>query len=274
MEAFLSRADQIGSKVFDFFEYFKAVALMIYLSCRSAYFDRKQGFRQIVSVISAQIYFTGWQALPLITVLALAAGTIAILQSSAQLNLLGGSSMVGNILVVIIVRELGPLITALIVIARSGTAVASEIGNMRVNREIEALEVMGIHPLSFIVFPRLIGGVISVLCLAFYFNLIALLGGYAVSRAITDLPFWYYLDSLVLALSFDDLFLFLAKNTFSGLIIFVVACQQGLSVQSSSHEVPQVTARAVVHSIVAVTGFNVLVTILFYLNQLLKLGIL
>ncbi len=274
MEILLTQADRVGFRLFELLRYIRGTALMVYLAFRSAFYDRNVGFRQILSVVSAQIYFTGWQGMPLATILALAAGGIAILQSSAQLSLLGGTSMLGNILVVIIVRELGPLITALVVIARSGTAVASELGNMRVNREIEALEVMGIQPLSYIVFPRLLGGVISVLCLAFYFNLISLVGGFVVSRAIHDLPFWFYFDSLATAFAAEDVVLFLLKNTFSGLIIFTVACQQGLSVQSSSHEVPQVTARAVVHAIVAVTSFNLLVTLLFYLNQLIRLGII
>lgn len=274
MELIFRHADEIGAKTFEIARYLKSIALTAYLSFRSAFFDRSQGFRQIFGVVSAQIYFTGWQAMPLITVLALAAGGIAIMQSSAQLTLLGGTAMLGNILVTIIVRELAPLMTALIVIARSGTAVASELGNMRVNREIEALEVMGIHPLSYIVFPRLAGGVLSVLCLAFYFNAISLIGGYLVSRAIHDLPFMFYFESLAGAFTWEDIILFLLKNGFSGLIIFVIACQQGLSVQLSSHEVPQVATKAVVHSIIAVTTFNMTVTILFYLNQLMRLGIL
>ena len=210
----------------------------------------------------------------MVTVLALAAGGVAILQSSAQLSFLGGTEMLGSLLVVTIVRELGPLVTALIVIARSGAAVASEIGNMRVNREIEALEVMGINPLSYIVFPRIVGGMISVLCLAYYFNLISLIGGFFVSSAIHDLPFSFYFESLANAFVAEDVILFFVKNGFSGLMIFSIACTQGLSVALSSHEVPQVTTKAVVHSIVAVTGFNVLVSVVFYLKELSRLGII
>src|SRR3954470_2609109 len=133
-------------------EYTLEVFLMIYLSFRAAFFDQAQGLRTVFSVVSAQIYFTGFQALPLISVLAIASGSIVILQTSSNLSLLGGGAMLGDLMVAIIVRELAPLLTALIVIARSGTAVSSEIGNMRVNREIEALECMGIHPLSYVVF--------------------------------------------------------------------------------------------------------------------------
>ena len=121
---------------------------MIYLSIRATLLDQHQGLRTIIGVVSAQIYFTGWQALPLISVLALASGSITILQSSSELSLLGGSEMIGNLLVVIMVREVGPLLTALVVVARSGSAVATEVGNMRANREIEALESIGINPMS------------------------------------------------------------------------------------------------------------------------------
>lgn len=248
--------------------------MMVYLSVRAAIIDQAQGLRTIVSVISAQIYFTGWQAIPLISVLALASGGVVILQATSNLSLLGGTEMIGNLLVVIIVRELGPLMTALVVIARSGTAVASEIGNMRANREIEALESMGINPLSYIVFPRILGGVISVVCLAFYFIMISVMGGYFITRLIQDVPFSFYTDSLARAVAFEDMFLFLLKNIFSGMIIFVVCCYQGLSVKRSPTEVPVATTQAVVNSIIYVVIFNLFVTALFYLNQLIKLGVI
>lgn len=269
-----SSVDRLGRTITSNVEYTGRVLLMVYLSLRATFLDQAQGLRTIFSVISAQIYFTGFQALPLITVLALASGGIVILQSSTQLHLFGGTEMIGNLLVVIVVRELGPLMTALVVVARSGTAVASEVGNMRANREIEALESMGINPLSFIVFPRLIGGVISVVCLAFYFTIIALIGGFLLTKMINDLPMNFYLDSLANAIAFEDLWLFLLKNIFSGVIIFVVSCYQGLSVKRSPTEVPVVTTQAVVNSIIYVVVFNLTVTSLFYLSQLIKLGVL
>lgn len=270
----LGQVDRLGARVIGGFTYTWNVLLMIYLSLRAAIFDQAQGLRTVFSVVSAQIYFTGWQALPLITVLALASGGIVIMQSSFQLSFLGGNEMIGNLLVVVIVREISPLLTALIVIARSGTAVASEIGNMRANREIEALEVMGINPLSYIVFPRLVGGIVSVLCLAFYYILISLIGGYLVTKLVHDIPFSFYAESLAQAFAAEDVLLFLLKNTFSGAIIFIVSCYQGLLVKQSPHEVPQVTTKAVVNSIIYVTVFNMGVTTLFYLNQLIQLGVI
>lgn len=273
-QLFWSHIDALGRKVINIVLYTLHVLRMVYLSFRATLLDQAQGFRTIFAVVSAQIYFTGWQAMPLITVLALATGGITIIQSATQLSLLGSAEMVGNLMVMIIVRELGPLITALVVIARSGTAVASEVGSMRVNREIEALESLGINPLSYIVFPRILGGVISVLCLAFYFNAIALIGGFLVTRLINDMPFVFYTDSLARAFAIEDVYLFILKNGFSGMIIFVVSCYQGMLVQQSPHEVPQVTTKAVVNSIIYCVLFNLAATTLFYLNQLMKLGII
>ncbi|MFZ4402663.1 MAG: ABC transporter permease [Pseudobdellovibrionaceae bacterium] len=274
MVRWLNQVDTLGRFITKNMEYTLRVLLMVYLSMRAAFLDQAQGFRQIVSVISAQIYFTGWQALPLVTVLALGTGSVLILQALTNLTLLGGTQMIGNFLIVMIVREAGPLLVALVVIARSGTAVASEIGNMRANREIEALESIGINPYSYIVFPRVLGGVISVLGLAFYFNLIALLGGFIVTRFLQDMSFGFFTDSLISAFAKEDLFIFLLKNGFSGMIIFVVSCYQGLLVKRSPHEVPQVTTQAVVNSIIFVVTFNLVVTALFYLNQLKGLGLL
>jgi phospholipid/cholesterol/gamma-HCH transport system permease protein len=273
MGILLFQVDKMGRFLLSNFDYTWRIFLMVYMSVRATFLDQAQGVRTIIGVIASQVYFTGWQALPLITTLALTTGSIFILQGMSHLTLLGGSEMIGNILVVALSREAGPLLTALVVIARSGTAVASEVGNMRANREIEALESMGINPLSFIVFPRVIGGVISVLCLAFYFNIIALLGGFCLTIFFHHVPFSFYADSLTRAFASEDVFIFLLKNSFSGMIIFVVCCYQGLSVKKSPHEVPQVTTEAVVNSIIYVTVFNLAVTAIFYLIKFKQLGV-
>ncbi len=274
MSLVFSTIDSLGRTITRNVDYTLRVLLMVYLSLRATFLDQTQGLRTIFSVISAQIYFTGFQAMPLISVLALASGGVVILQSSSNLNLFGGSEMIGKLLVILIVRELGPLMTALVVIARSGTAVASEVGNMRANREIEALEAMGINPLSYIVFPRLFGGVVSVLCLSIYYVLTSLIGGFFLSRWLHEMPFHFYITALTSAIEAEDLWLFLLKNIFSGTIIFVVCCYQGLSVKRSPTEVPVATTQAVVNSIIYVVVFNMTVTSLFYINKLMKLGVI
>ena len=247
---------------------------MVYLSLRTGIRQNKHmSFTEILKVIAAQVYFTGVQALPIISVLALIAGTLIIIQTSSQLSRVGGGDLLGNLLVVMIIRELGPLMTALVVVARSGTAVASELGNMKVNHEIEVLESMGINPLSYIVFPRLVGGIISVVCLALYFCAIALLGGYVMSQFVHPIAFSFYIDSITNAVSREDAILFLVKNLFSGGMIFTICCYQGLMVKQSFTEVPQVTTRAVVNSILYTVSFNGLVSLAVYLKNLKEIGI-
>lgn len=273
MQAILNKVDNIGKRVVDYISYGLETLLMGYLSIRATFNDKTQGMRTIFSVVSAQVYFTGWQALPVIGFLAVGSGTAIILQSTSQMNLLGGTESIGTFMMVVVVRELAPLLTALVVIARSGTAVASEIGSMRVQQEVVALETMGINPLSYIVFPRLMGGVVSVLCLAFYFIIIAIIGGYLATIFMHQIDFYYYLSLIIQAVEPQDIFLFFFKNIFSGAVIFIVCCRHGLSVKCSSHEVPQVTTKAVWMSIEYIVIFHIVVSGLFYLNQLIKLGV-
>jgi phospholipid/cholesterol/gamma-HCH transport system permease protein len=270
----LSWIDDIGKKFLGVFVYTARVFEMIYLSFRASLFYDVQGFRTIFSVICSQVYFTGFQALPLVSVIAMAAGAAVVMQSTSQLNILGGVQMIGQLMVVLVVRELAPLLTALIVIARSGTAVASELGNMRVNREIEALEVMGINPLSFIVFPRLVGGIVSVLVLALYFVYAALFGGFVFAKSFLNMPLSFYAESITNVFTIEDVVLFAVKNIFSGAIIFTVCCHQGLLVRQGPHEVPQVTTKAVMNSLIYVVLFNLTVTVVYYLSRMIHLGLL
>lgn len=260
--------DNIGKEAFNFCRYFRDLFLFIYLSFRSTVTLKFRGLRPILFTLVSQIYFTGCLALPLITFIALATGSIIVLQSTAQLSILGSQEMMGKILVVTIIRELGPLLTALIVIARSGTAVASELGNMQVNKEIESLRTMSIDPLSYVVFPRIMAGIICMMCLAFYFNGTALLGGYFVSHIVNDLSFSFFLEVLAEAISPYDFSLNLFKNAVSGLIIFSIATDSGLKVQNGPHEVPVASTRAVVNSIMAVVTFNLSVTVWMFMESL------
>ena len=262
----------LGRLVLRPIEYTLDVFAMSYFAVRAAIFDQFRGLREVTRVVSAQIHFTGVQALPLISILALASGALVMLQAASQLSLFGGVAATGDLMTAVVVRELAPLLTALIVIARSGTAVASELGAMRVNREIEALESMGIHPLGYVVFPRLLGGVISVACLSVYFVAVAVFGGYALTMSLHALPLAYYLDGIARAVTTVDISLFLLKNVFGGIMIFVICCHQGLLVKRGPFEVPQATTRAVVNAVIYVVAFNALVTTWFYLARLAALA--
>jgi len=244
--------------------YYIDLATLLYLTFKELVVERR-GSSLVFEITLRQIYFTGVQALKLITIVSLLLGTIVIVQLGSQMSLLGGVPVMISILVVAIIREFGPLLTAFIVIARSGTAIATELGNMIVAHELEAIQSMGINPISFIVAPRIIGVTIAVVCLTIYFIAVALIGGFFVSKLVLTITLPVYIRELMITLQATDLILAVLKGAVSGLLIALTCTYHGLTVRYSSIEVPQATTRAVVSAILFCFMSSVLLTVLFYL---------
>lgn len=234
---------------------------------------KKRGLKATLDVVISQTLFTGVQALPLVAAIALLIGIIIIVQSMTTMPKLGAGDFFGKIFVLVIIRELGPLLTAVIVIGRSGSALAAYIGNMKVNQEIEALEVMGISPVNFIVMPAMLGGLIAMVCLTLFFDVIAVFGGYgiiftgkmlSISAFSFDLELNVFLSKILGALGKWDIPVSFFKGVFFSMIITITACYHGLIIRPSFTEVPKATLRAVVQSLVITMLFNSFVTIVFY----------
>lgn len=223
-----------------------------------------EGAREVCRALTVrQIFYTSFQALSMISVVALFVGATL----TAQSEILGGPlqrETTGRVFVTVVVRELAPLITAIIVAGRSGTAIATEIGVMRVNSEILALASLGIDPPRFIVWPRLISTTVSVPLLTIYFSTMAVLGGFVAlffidSHAVTE-----WRSGAVLGLSVIDLPLVLVKTVGLGALVGWVCSYYGFEVGSSPTEVPQKASRAVVQSLIACIIYNAVITIGFY----------
>lgn len=230
-----------------------------------SFFSREKNSRSIISGITKrQIYFTGVQALILISSVAVLFGAVIVIQSITQLPKFGAEKFIGKILVLVIIRELGPIFTALIVIGRSASAIATEIGNMSVTKELEALESMGIDPLKYIMAPRLLGTVISMIFLTFYFNIVGISGGFIAAKIISNASFAVLFNNLLNALTFVDVFAAFLKSLCFGIIIAAIAVHQGMSVKLSLIEVPQAGTKSVVNSLLVLFFFNGLLTVLFY----------
>jgi|GEM_PF-213748 len=239
---------------------------LTFLSLRSVWYERPNYSRSILGEVLQQIYFIGWLGMPIIFALSLVTGAAAILQAVSQFNLVGGHEIIGQFLVLTIVREVAPLLTALIVIARSATAVATELGNMRANGEIEALQAMGINPYSFVVYPRLVGGIISVGALSFYFVFFALVGGYIITAFAHEMDPRFYFAVVLEALGEPEgWFLFILKVIVNAVMIFSIASYYGLQVRRSHHEVPVATTKAVMRCLSYVVSFNIGASVIFYL---------
>ncbi len=227
------------------------------------FFRRKQvGFKVLVM----QILFTGYEALRISAVLAMAIGAAIILIGSSLLAEFGQSKLMYDLLIIVITRELGPLLTAFIVIARSGTAIATELGGMVVAHEIEAYVAVGVNPISFLAAPRLLGVVASMMLLDVYFNLFGLAGSFAVVQLIKPIAFDEYFRNLLGALAVGDLLMGLLKSLVFGVIIAVVSLYRGFGVERASTEVPVAGIRAVGSSFMLCIVADVVLTAAKYLG--------
>ena len=187
-----------------------------------------QGRRIPLRPVMEQLRRAGTDSLALVALISVLVGMILALQSAYQLRELGATDLVPGLVAVSVVRELAPLLTAILVAGRVGSAIAAEIGTMRVSQEIDALTVMGIDPVAFLVVPRLVGLLIAVPCLTLFADLVGMLGGAGVGVLLLGLgPSSYLADSLA-ALTLQDLWGGVLKAWLFGGILAAVSCHQGL----------------------------------------------
>ena len=202
-------------------------------------------------VLLNQIRFTALQAIGLVAFLAAILAFLVISQSIRQLGRFGALDNLGTIMVVAVIRELGPLLTALIVVSRSGTAIAAEMATNRVMGEVTALEAMGIDPYIYLVLPRMLGAIVSVATLMVVFDAVALVSGY-VAAATSGMAYSRYTGIVLKTLSAKDVWLTLAKGVFFGSAVAVFCSYHGLAVKAGPTEIPQAVTRGVVSTIVAI----------------------
>ncbi len=217
--------------------------------------NRKQNFQQMVG----QTYFTGVEAIPLVAFLALVLGSATILQAVTVMPKIGATDYFGNVMVVVIVREIGPLFTAFLVAGRTGSALSTFLGNMKVQQEIDALTAMGVDPVRFLVFPAFVATIVSLFCLTVVFNLTAIIGGFFVVQILgvvipdfagMQLPLALYMDRIISSMGIMDGVLAILKPLFFGAIIALVSCYHGISVSNDIRDVPKATTKGVVNSFV------------------------
>lgn len=207
-----------------------------------------------------QIFFSGNQALHIIGFMGLLLGIIVSTQTFAVAG--GDSSLVVKVMAWVIVWEIGPLFAAIIIIARSGSAIAVELAQMRISGEIASLEQMGIAPQDYLVVPRILGVSISVVALTAYFQIVAVVGGLAVSSMFRNVAF---LDQVHRFVELVNPWLLLggvAKSLVFGLVIATIACYHGISTGISTSVVPQAAIKAVIRAMLAVFTLDILFALL------------
>jgi phospholipid/cholesterol/gamma-HCH transport system permease protein len=213
--------------------------------------------------ISRQIEETGIRALPIIGLMAVMIAVVIGYQSVAQLRPYGGEDFTINLVAVSVLREMGVLITAIMVAGRSGSAFTAEIGVMRSREEIDALQVMGIDPMEVLVVPRLIALLIALPLLTFFADVMGLAGGAVISKTLLDVSVSQYLDRVPQAADARDLLVGLLKAPVFAFFIGVIGCLHGLRVRGSAESVGAETTRAVVKGIFLVIVLDALFSVLF-----------
>jgi len=240
------------------------IATLLILSLRSIPALFGPPLRVVSGVAIRQVFFTGNQALPLTGLIAFLIGGVVVIQAVTRLSALGAAGFAGDLLVIAVLRELGPLIAAVIVIGRSGTAMAAELASMRLRGEVDDIDSMGIDPIQYLFLPRLLGAVISLFGLTVFFDLLAVLGGYAALGSATTTPLSSYLNSVLGAIQARDLALIPAKAVLFGGMIAVFSCYRGLSVEASPTEIPRAATRGVVMSLVGIFVADSILAMLVY----------
>jgi phospholipid/cholesterol/gamma-HCH transport system permease protein len=181
----------------------------------------------------------------------------------AQLRPYGGEDFTVNLVAVSVLREMGVLITAIMVAGRSGSAFAAEIGVMKVREEIDALNVMGMQPMEMLVLPRLVGLVITLPLLTFFADMMGLLGGGVIAQLQLNVTPVQYIDRVHQAVDGSDLFVGLFKAPIFAFFIAIIGCMHGLRVTGSAESVGRETTRAVVKGIFLVIVLDALFSVLF-----------
>jgi phospholipid/cholesterol/gamma-HCH transport system permease protein len=202
--------------------------------------------------IFAEIHRAGVRLLPIVGFLGLSLGVVFVGQTIALMDQFGVSSLTGELIVKVFIRELAPLTAGLVVLARVGTATVIELGTSRASGEVEALEVLGIDPIHYLVLPRVIGFTVSVISLTVYLTLLTLGSGYAFAyaRGLQLSPADFF-GTVARALNWMDFPLLMIKTAAFGAITGLVICYHGLARSLTLDEVGHATTRTVAQCVVA-----------------------
>ena len=223
---------------------------------------RGQAARKILIM---QILFTFVEALSISAFLAIGIGAAVNIIGIPFLSSISQERLIYSVLITIITRELGPLLTAFIIIARSATAIATEIAGMVISHEVEAYISVGVDPIEHLAAPRFLGVTISLFMLNIFFNIFGLVGSYAVAQIFTPLPAPIYFSNLLDTLTLPDITVSILKSITSGMIISIVAINRGLAVERASTEIPVAGLKSVGAAFGWCISLNIMLSAMYYM---------
>ena len=216
-------------------------------------------------ILTMQILFTFVEALGVASLLSIGIGAVVNIVGIPFLASLSQDRLIYTLLIAIITRELGPLLTAFIVIARSATAIATEMAGMVISHEVEAYISVGVDPIEYLAVPRFLGVTISLFLLNIFFNIFGLAGSFAVAQFFTPLPASVYFGNLLTALTLPDLLISIIKSIGFGMIISITAITRGFGVERASTEIPVAGLKSVGSAFGWCIILDILLSALYYM---------
>jgi phospholipid/cholesterol/gamma-HCH transport system permease protein len=213
-------------------------------------------------VLVMQLLFTFIEALPIVVVLSAAFGSAMFIIGYSFLQSIGQESLIYGLLSLLIMRELGPVLVAFVVIARSATAIATELGGMVTSHQIESYVACGIDPIDYLVAPRFLGVTLSMFFLNLYFSLCGLLGPALISQFISPLGSAGYVTNLLKTVSAFTIITSMLKCFIFGMIVSIIATYYGFNVERASTEIPVAGIQAVSKSFVGIILADVVIIVL------------
>ena len=256
--------ETIGAATIEGLAYVGGLARLTGGAARAVFIAPFQGKKFHIGRAVHQAMSVGVEALPITSLISFFVGTILALNAAYELRKFGALHLVASAVAVSVTRELGPLMTAIVVIGRSGSAFAAEIGTMKVNEEIDALETMAISPVQFLVAPKFIAMMLMLPCLTIWANSMGILGGALFGVAQADFTVGRYVRASVDSLFMRDIITGLVKSVMFGMTITAVGCLEGLNTGAGAEQVGKSTTRAVVMSIFMVVVVDLVFTMLFF----------
>jgi len=253
----------IGARTERILAYLGGVAGLVAMalaSLVSSPLKRRRSFQRAVH----QAMVVGVRATPIVTLITFFVGVIIALQGAYGLRRLGALQLVAGLVAISITRELGPLVAAIVVIGRSGSSFAAEIGAMRVTEELDALRTMALDPVAFLVTPKLVAMLVMMPCLAIWSDLMGVTGGALFGVTGAGFTFGSYFIATREALVLRDITTGLIKSLVFGVVITAVGCYEGFSTGAGAEEVGRSATSAVVISILLVVLIDLTFTYLFY----------
>lgn len=234
-----------------------------------SYSRRERGhWRGTLTKTLMQTAAVGFDSLGMSILICLIAGSVLALQTAAKFAQTGADAYVGGLVALAIVREIGPIFTCLAVGARAGTSIAAEIANMKVTDQIDALRVLRVNPIRYLMLPRMLACMIALPLLTIVGEVVAILGGMLIAQSVSQLHYHKYLESVWLHLKLYDIRVSLLKAVVFGIILSGISCTVGLNAKGGARGVGLSTTKAVVWISIAIIIADFILTWIFFGNGL------